>query len=127
MPITMMFAARQIGMRYRCYVTDHRVMVEGQLRTDERFEFDHVSGISDPAREVFDLGGAVKFFDNQPPALVESGALPAGKKRLVGFKPPDPPGGGRMTDRVEAMRLFKERAGAEKIVEGRIEGPCSHG
>lgn len=49
MPITMMYAADQIGAKYGRYVTDHRVMVEGQIRTAERFGLDYVSGISDPA------------------------------------------------------------------------------
>ena len=53
----------------------------------ETFGFDHVSAISDPAREVSDLGGAVEWFDNQPPAIDESRALledkiPAGDAKL---------------------------------------------
>jgi len=32
MPITMMFAADQIGAPYGKYAADHRVMVEGQQR-----------------------------------------------------------------------------------------------
>ena len=51
MPITMMLAADQIGAKYRRYVTDHRVLVEAQMRTAERFDLDYVSSISDrPAR-----------------------------------------------------------------------------
>ena len=42
MPITMMFAAAQIGVPYRQYVTDHRVLAEAQIRTAERFAFDYV-------------------------------------------------------------------------------------
>jgi len=124
MPITMMLAARQVGRPYRQYVTDHRVLVEGQLRTAERFGFDHVSAISDPAREAVDLGARVQFFEDQPPAFVEADALLADKARLVGLRIPDPLGGGRMTDRVMAIRLLRERAGSEKVVEGWIEGPC---
>ena len=56
MPITMMFAADQIGVKYKQYATDYRTLVEGQLRTAERFGCDQVSCISDPAREVTDLG-----------------------------------------------------------------------
>ena len=123
MPITMMFAARWIGEPYRRYVTDHRVMAEAQIRTSERFGFDHVSGISDPTRESCDLGASVRFFDEQPPSIVEEEALLADKTRLATLRVPDPLGGGRMTDRVAAMRLLKERVGAEKIVEGWIEGP----
>ena len=48
MPITMMFAADQIGVPYGRYAADHRVMVEAQIRTAEKFDFDYVSCISDP-------------------------------------------------------------------------------
>ena len=51
MPITMMFACDQIGAHYRDYCTDHRVLVEGQLRTAENFGFDYVNTMSDPALE----------------------------------------------------------------------------
>ena len=48
MPITMMFAADQIGVPYGRYAADHRTMVEAQIRTAEKFDFDYVSCISDP-------------------------------------------------------------------------------
>ncbi len=124
MPITMMFAADQVGARYLQYVTDYRVLVEGQLRTAERFGLDFVSCISDPARECADMGARIRFFDDQPPAFVESEALLADKTALVRLRVPDPLAGGRMHDRVKAAALLKERAGSDKIVEGWIEGPC---
>ena len=55
MPITMMFAADRAGVPYRDYATDHRVLAEAQMRTAEKFGFDYVSAISDPAREAADL------------------------------------------------------------------------
>jgi MtaA/CmuA family methyltransferase len=124
MPITMMFAADQIGAKYLQYVTDYRVLVEAQLRTAERFGLDFVSCISDPARECADMGARIRFFDDQPPAFVESEALLADKSMLAKLKVPDPAGGGRMHDRVMAAALLKERAGTDRIVEGWIEGPC---
>ena len=125
MPITMMFASDQVGAKYLQYVTDYRVLAEAQLRTAERFGLDFVSCISDPARECADLGAKIRFFDDQPPAFVESDALLADKSVLGKLKIPDPLGGGRMHDRVKAAALLKERAGAELIVEGWIEGPCT--
>jgi MtaA/CmuA family methyltransferase len=122
MPITMMFAAGQIGVPYREYVTDYRVLAEGQMRTAERFGFDYVSVISDPAREPSDLGAAIEWFDDQPPAINESNALLKDKSRLKDLRPGFGP---RMTDRVEGVRLLKERAGGELIVEGWVEGPCA--
>ena len=125
MPITMMFAADRIGVKYGRYATEYRQMVEGQLATSEQFGTDHVSGISDPAREAADCGAKVEYFDDQPPAIDEGGALLADKTVLAKLKAPDPLGGGRMHDRVRALALFKERVRGEKIIEGWIEGPCS--
>jgi MtaA/CmuA family methyltransferase len=125
MPITMMFAADLIGVKYGRYVLDYKVLVEAQLRTAERFDIDQVSCISDPAREAGDLGAPVRFFDDQPPAFDESVALLADKKILAGLRIPDPLAGGRMLDRVKAAALLKEKTAGQRIVEGWIEGPCT--
>jgi MtaA/CmuA family methyltransferase len=124
-PITMMFAADRIGTKYRDYATDYRVLVEGQLRTAEEFDFDYVSCISDPAREAADCGATVQYFEDQPPAIDESRALLAEKTALAALRVPDPLGGGRMHDRVNAAALFKERVKGDRIIEGWIEGPCA--
>ncbi len=122
LPITMMYAADQIGAPYRAYASDYRVLCEGQLRTATKFDFDYVSAISDPAREASDLGAAIEWFDNQPPALSETRALLNDKKSLLRVKPCIGP---RMSDRLEAVRLLCEQAGRDKIVEGWVEGPCA--
>jgi len=97
MPITMMFAGDYIGQPYGTYAADYRVLVEGQLRVAEDFGFDHVSCISDPAREAADCGAPVAYYDNQPPALREDCALLADKTKLAGLKVFSPLGGGRAT------------------------------
>ncbi len=125
MPITMMFACAQIGARYRDYCSDYRVLVEAQIRTAEAFGFDYVNTMSDPAREAADCGAIVEYFDHQPVALVEDQALLADKTKLASRKIPDPLGGGRMTNGIKALGLFRERLGQEKIIEGWIEGPIA--
>ncbi|MGQ9575743.1 MAG: uroporphyrinogen decarboxylase family protein [Thermoguttaceae bacterium] len=125
MPITMMFAGDQIGVPYGRYAQDYRVLVEGQLATAERFGFDYVSCISDPTREAADCGAAIQFFDNQPPAVDEDHALLADKGGLARLKVPDPLGGGRMYDRVQAAALFRQKVGGQLAIEGWIEGPCA--
>jgi MtaA/CmuA family methyltransferase len=127
MPITMMFACEQIKARYRDYCTDHRVLVEAQTRTAETFGFDYVNTMSDPAREAADCGATVAYFDHQPVALVEDRALLADKRKLASLKPPDPLGGGRMYNGIQAVALLKQNVGHEKIVEGWIEGPIAEG
>ncbi|MBI3664660.1 MAG: hypothetical protein HY236_00285, partial [Acidobacteria bacterium] len=116
MPITMMFAAGRIGAKYRDYATNHRLLAEAQLRTAETFGFDHVSVISDPAREAADLGATIEWFEDQPPAIVESQALLRAKTTLARLRVPDPLEGERMRDRVEGVALLKRLAGGERIV-----------
>jgi MtaA/CmuA family methyltransferase len=125
LPITMMFAADQIGAKYGEYAVDHRVLAEGQIRTAERFDFDYVSCISDPAREAADCGARIEYFPDQPPAIDEAHALLADRTTLAGLAVPDPLGGGRMHDRVKAAAFLKQRVGGDLLVEGWIEGPCA--
>jgi len=125
LPITMMFAADQIGAKYGKYATDYRILAEGQLRTAERFDFDYVSVISDPACEAADCGANIEYFDDQPPAIDETRALLADKTVLANLRVPDPLGSGRMHNRVRGVAVLKEKVGDDLLVEGWIEGPCA--
>lgn len=127
MPITMMYAADQIGAQYGKYAADHRVLADAQLKTAEKFDLDFVSTISDPAREAADCGATVHYFPDQPPGFDEQNSLLADKKKLVWLKAPDPLGGGRMFDRVQGVELLKKRTGQDRVVEGWVEGPCAQG
>jgi MtaA/CmuA family methyltransferase len=125
LPIVMMFAADQIGQPYGKYASDYRVLAEGQIATAEKFGFDYVSTISDPAREAADCGATIVYFEDQPPAIKESEALLRDKRVLGSLQVPDPAGGGRMHDRIKAIGLLKEKIAGELPVEGWIEGPCA--
>ncbi|MFZ2655151.1 MAG: uroporphyrinogen decarboxylase family protein [Victivallales bacterium] len=125
MPITMMFAADQIGKPYGEYAKNHRVMVAAQIATAEKFGFDYVSVISDPAREAADFGAEIHYFPDQPPAVDEPNALLMDKAKLAGLKLPDPLGGGRMHDRIKGVELFKQKLGNSVFIEGWVEGPCA--
>ena len=125
MPITMMFAARRAGVRYLDYCTDHRVLAAAQLRTAEEFGFDYVNVMSDPALEAADCGARVQYFEEQPVAIVEEDARLADKIQLAGLRQPDPLGGGRMHNRIQAVALLRERVGRDLLVEGWIEGPIA--
>lgn len=125
MPITMMFAARLAGIPYGDYCRDHRLLARAQGIVAERFDFDHVSCISDPTREASDLGAKIEWFVDQPPAMDERSALLADARDLASLRRPDPLGGGRMTDRVEAVALLRAGGGSSRLVEGWVEGPCA--
>ena len=125
MPITMQFACARIGAPYLEYCTDYRVLVEAQIRTAEEFDLDYVNTMSDPAREAADCGAVVKYFEDQPVAIVEEQALLADKTKLARLKIPDPLGGGRMQNGIQAISLYREKLDGEKLIEGWVEGPCA--
>jgi MtaA/CmuA family methyltransferase len=127
MPITMMFAARLAGVSYREYCTDFRALARAQGLVAERFGIDHVSVISDPAREAVDLGASVTWFHDQPPALDDTRALLADKGTLAGLRVADPLVGARMQDRVAGVEALRAGPGSTRLVEGWVEGPCAEG
>ena len=94
-----------------CYDQYHK-----QWLTARQFGADHVSCISDPAREAADCGAAVHYFDDQPPTVDEANALLHDKARLKTLQIPDPVRpGSRMNDRVQAVKLF-----AQKVKKGTL-------
>ncbi len=127
MPITMMFAADVAGVKYGDYARDFNVLVDAQIKTAEKFDFDYVSCISDPAREAADCGALIRYYDDQPPAIVEEDALLADKGRLDDLRVPNPYSNGRMEDRIQAADLFRSKVGDRYLIEGWIEGPCAEG
>jgi uroporphyrinogen decarboxylase len=118
--IMMTFAAHHIGQPLSRYYLDHRVLCEANLAVMQDFALDIVQAISDPYREAADFGLQVEFpEDNLPvrrmPLLVEPGDL----GKLV---PPDPRSGGRMTDRIRAVRSLYGQVGGEVPIMGWVEG-----
>ena len=78
-----------------------------------------------PAARPPIAGPTIHYFDDQPPAVDETKSLLADKSVLGRLEVPDPLGGGRMHDRVQAAALLRERVGGQKLIEGWIEGPCA--
>jgi len=96
------------------------MLVEANLAVVADFGVDILQAISDPYREAADFGLDVDFpADNLPlnrkPLIAEVDDL----KKLV---PPNPTAGRRMSDRLEAIRLFREKAGGEIPIMGWVEG-----
>lgn len=120
MCLTMMFAAKQIGVPFGSYVSDYRLLAEGTLKCHEKFGFDMVCVISDPMREAEGLGANI--------VIPEDGVPHAAQKRIKQLSDidtlqvVDPSRGRRMNDRLEAVRLLKKRVGNTVPVVGWIEG-----
>jgi MtaA/CmuA family methyltransferase len=125
MAITMMKAADEIGVPYKIYAMDAVAHARGQAAVSRAYGFDHVSGISDPAVEASDLGAAVIYRDDAPPAIDDTDPLLLDTGRLVALKVPDPWSAPRMRKRIDVVRRLKKECGAEKAVEGWIEGPMA--
>ena len=124
-PITMSLAADEINIPYLDYATNYKYHIAGQLAISDKYSFDHVSAISDPATEVADCGGKVVFMKNEPPGLDEEDSLLAEKKDLVHLQVPKPEMGKRMSNRLEVISGLESQIGNEKIIEGWIEGPTA--
>ena len=102
------------------------MLVEAQIRTAEDFDFDYVSCISDPAREAADCGAAVRFFDDQPPAIDEAQRA-AGRQGDAGARCscPTRSAAAGCTTGCERRSCSRSASAATKLVEGWVEGPCA--
>jgi MtaA/CmuA family methyltransferase len=125
MPITMMFAADVLGVKYEKYARDHRIMAEAQVKTAEMFGFDHVSTIGPPPPEAADRGAQVQWFADQPPSMIEIGALLEDKSALGRESARGPISGERTENRVRGIELLRQRVGKDLLVEGWASGPCA--
>lgn len=121
--IVMGFAAKYIGRTYLDYVTDFRVLVEGNMRCCEDFGIDMVSAISDPTREIHDLGGEVVFPLNEAPYCSRPPVETV--RDLRSLKIVEPSRGKRMGDRISAVELYSETAQSDYPILGWVEGPLA--
>ncbi len=120
-PLLMTFAAAHIGVPYDHYVRDARLLVEAQCAAAEDYDLDIVTVCSDPVREAHACGVRCNFPEDGVPSAAEPAIRdPADLARL---EIPDPLRAERMRDRVEAVRLFRERVGGQRAILGWIESP----
>jgi MtaA/CmuA family methyltransferase len=118
--IMMTFAAHHIGQPLSRYYLDHRILCQANLAVLEAFALDIVQAISDPYREAVDFGQEVQFPQDGLP--IRRVPLLAKPSDLAKLKPPDPHSGRRMSDRLAAIRLFREQVGGEVPIMGWVEG-----
>jgi len=121
-PIVMQFAAEHIGSNYAAFASDYRVLVEANIRCAEDFGFDQLSAISDPYRETHGFGAEIEYPPDSVPRCV---SLPLKGKDLTVLKNPDPYTSERMFDRIEAIKLYKEKSQGQYSIMGWVEGPAA--
>jgi MtaA/CmuA family methyltransferase len=122
-PILMAFAAEYIGSNYGAFASDHRVLVEANLRCAKDFDFDQVSAISDPYRETQGFGAQIRFVRDGVPRCVKPPLEDA--RDLAPLAAPNPRRSTRMADRMSAVDAFKAQVGGTYSILGWIEGPAA--
>jgi MtaA/CmuA family methyltransferase len=121
--IFMRFAARFIGEPLSGYYSDYRVLCDANLAMLDEFGVDVVQAVSDPYREAFDFGAEIEFPEDGPPVCRKPLiAEPSDVQRL---RRTSTASGRRMSDRLEAVRFFRESVGGEVPVMGWVEGAFS--
>ena len=118
--IMMTFAAHFINQPLSRYYLDHNVLCEANLAVLESFNLDIVQAISDPYREAYDFGLQVDFPEDGLP--LSKTPLLQEPADLNNIKPPNPYTGKRMSDRLEAIRKFRQQVGGEIPIMGWVEG-----
>ncbi len=118
--IMMVFAAHYVRQPLSAYYQDYRVLCEANLVVQEVFDLDIVQAISDPYRETADFGATIRLPHDGLPICEEP--LLTDPEALSDLRPPDPWSGGRMTDRVQAVRRFRRSVGGEVPIMGWVEG-----
>ncbi|MBN1679675.1 MAG: uroporphyrinogen decarboxylase family protein [Anaerolineae bacterium] len=121
MALVMQFAADQIDASLAQYYLDYNALCEANFKTVELYQLDTVDAISDPYREAVDFGAEVRFPEDNLP--VAGDPLLRDVSDLAALPHPDPlAAGSRMRDRVDAIRLFRERVGGRIPIQGWVEG-----
>lgn len=121
--ILMQYAAKHIDVPYVKFATDYRYLVEANIKCCEEFDIDIVSTMSDPVREVADLGGQIVLKDNSVPCAISP--LVKEFEQIKDLKLVDPLSSKRMYDRVQAIDLYKSEVGKEYPILGWVEGPLA--
>ena len=122
-PILMHFAARFNGKTYGEFASDHRVLVESNIRCLEHFDFDMVSLISDPYRETSAFGAKVEFVPEGVPRcltkIIESADDIRDLPRPDLYKNP------RTLDRIQGAAYYQKILKGTVPVMGWVEGPLA--
>jgi MtaA/CmuA family methyltransferase len=118
--IFMTFAAHYIRQPLSKYYLEYRVLVDANLAMVENFRVDILQAISDPYREAHDFGAKIIFPEDGLPVCEEW--LLEEPEKIKTLPSPVPSSGKRMSDRLEAVRLMREKSGDEIPVMGWVEG-----
>lgn len=119
--IFMAFAAHTIHKPLAEYYQDYRVLCAANVAMIENFEIDIAQAISDPYREAADWGAQIEFpADGLPVSKIPLLAEHSDIAKLSHM--PAPASGRRMSDRLQAIRHYREQVGGHVPILGWVEG-----
>jgi len=122
-PILMHFAARFTGNTYGEFASDHKVLVNSNIKTMDHFDYDMVSLISDPYRETSAFGAPVTFIPEGVPRCEKLIVKSWGG--IQNLQRPDVCKCTRTLDRIKGAELFQKKLQGTVPVIGWIEGPLA--
>jgi MtaA/CmuA family methyltransferase len=122
-PILMHFAARYAGHSYGAFASDHKVLVDSNLKCMEDFGMDAVGLISDPYRETTAFGAKISFPAEGVPRCRE--ILVHTQEDIDLLKTPDVYASERTLDRIKAGEMLRKQVGTSMPVIGWVEGPLA--
>jgi uroporphyrinogen-III decarboxylase len=119
-PIVMHLAATILDVDYsRVYCEKPEIMVEGQIKCANFFGIHHVHAMSDAFREA-SAWGTKLYMDGHTPVAADGGSL--NWEEFDSIETPDLLTCPRIVQRLDAIKLFREKA-PEQCIVGWIEAP----
>lgn len=122
-PILMHFAARYSGNTYAELASDHRVLVDANIRCMENFELDMVGLISDPYRETSAFGAKLEYIAEGVPKCLDT--IVKSIEDVRALKNPDVYKAERTLDRIKGAERYQLLLKGEVPVIGWVEGPLA--
>lgn len=121
-PILMMHAATLYDKTYSEFMQDYRILVESNMELLEMYDHDAVSVISDPYREASAFGAKITFDGDSSP---KADKLITCMEDVEKLEIPDVYVHERTLDRINGVKLFREKLGNPFPIIGWIEGPIA--
>lgn len=122
-PILMHFIARYAGGNYAKFASDHRFLVEANLRALDDFDIDMVGLISDPYRETSAFGARIEFIPEGVPRCLD--LVIKSEEDIRNLQRPDVYKCERTLDRILGAELLSKQTNGNVPIIGWIEGPLA--
>lgn len=117
----MHFAARFNNTTYGRFASDHRTLVESNIKAMDHFDTDMVSLISDPYRETSAFGAPIEYVDEGVPRCLN--LIVRTPADLANLPDPDVYKCERTLDRIMGAEYFRKLLHGTVPVSGWVEGP----